>query len=208
MEVEKISPMGSSGKDDDDVPLPGFRFHPTDEELVGFYLRRKVEKRPISVEIIKQVDIYKYEPWDLPSCIFNFSSWVSQEVWTLCRILKRSESNRKRVPDWRELSAKRNPIDANSKTCSSVESTRHENYISFRGPEIRRINEKKQYVDRVSEANQMLNISHLVSPSFEAPSIASSSFLGAGVNEHFKYGVGDWDELRPVVQFAFDPFLL
>ena len=47
--------------------LPGYRFHPTDEELVGFYLRRKVEKKPLRIEIIKQVDIYKYDPWDLPS---------------------------------------------------------------------------------------------------------------------------------------------
>ncbi|EOX93111.1 hypothetical protein QUC31_003979 [Theobroma cacao] len=53
------------GKDDEDL-LPGFRFHPTDEELVGFYLRRKVENRPISIEIIKQIDIYRYDPWDLP----------------------------------------------------------------------------------------------------------------------------------------------
>ncbi|XP_009399061.2 transcription factor JUNGBRUNNEN 1 isoform X1 [Musa acuminata AAA Group] len=51
---------------EEDVVLPGFRFHPTDEELVGFYLRRKVEKKPLSVEIIKEVDIYKYDPWDLP----------------------------------------------------------------------------------------------------------------------------------------------
>lgn len=53
--------------DDDDVPLPGFRFHPTDEELVSFYLRRKLHKKPISIELIKQIDIYKYDPWDLPS---------------------------------------------------------------------------------------------------------------------------------------------
>ncbi|KAK4493015.1 hypothetical protein RD792_000014 [Penstemon davidsonii] len=51
---------------EDDVPLPGFRFHPTDEELVGFYLRRKVDKKPIRIELIKQTDIYKYDPWDLP----------------------------------------------------------------------------------------------------------------------------------------------
>ncbi|KAL3851043.1 hypothetical protein ACJIZ3_012925 [Penstemon smallii] len=50
---------------EDDVPLPGFRFHPTDEELVGFYLRRKVDKKPIRIELIKQTDIYKYDPWDL-----------------------------------------------------------------------------------------------------------------------------------------------
>jgi len=53
--------------DDDDVPLPGFRFHPTDEELVTFYLRRKLDKKPFAIDLIKQIDIYKYDPWDLPS---------------------------------------------------------------------------------------------------------------------------------------------
>lgn len=47
--------------------LPGFRFHPTDEELVSFYLKRKVQQRPLSIELIRQLDIYKYDPWDLPS---------------------------------------------------------------------------------------------------------------------------------------------
>ncbi|KAK3218371.1 hypothetical protein Dsin_012341 [Dipteronia sinensis] len=46
--------------------LPGFRFHPTDEELIGFYLRRKVDKKPLRIELIKQMDIYKFDPWDLP----------------------------------------------------------------------------------------------------------------------------------------------
>ncbi|KAK1283722.1 Protein FEZ [Acorus calamus] len=50
----------------DEVILPGFRFHPTDEELVGFYLRRKIQQKPLSIELIKQLDIYKYDPWDLP----------------------------------------------------------------------------------------------------------------------------------------------
>ncbi|GFY88445.1 NAC (No Apical Meristem) domain transcriptional regulator superfamily protein [Actinidia rufa] len=50
----------------EEVMLPGFRFHPTDEELVGFYLKRKVQQRPLSIELIKQLDIYKYDPWDLP----------------------------------------------------------------------------------------------------------------------------------------------
>ncbi|KAI4328434.1 hypothetical protein L6164_020790 [Bauhinia variegata] len=50
----------------DEVVLPGFRFHPTDEELVGFYLRRKIQQRPLTIELIKQLDIYKYDPWDLP----------------------------------------------------------------------------------------------------------------------------------------------
>ncbi|CAJ1932088.1 unnamed protein product [Sphenostylis stenocarpa] len=50
----------------DEVMLPGFRFHPTDEELVGFYLKRKIQQRPLTIELIKQLDIYKYDPWDLP----------------------------------------------------------------------------------------------------------------------------------------------
>lgn len=61
------STVTSIKEEEDEARLPGFRFHPTDEELVGFYLRRKVEKRPISIELIKQADIYKYDPWDLPS---------------------------------------------------------------------------------------------------------------------------------------------
>lgn len=51
---------------EDEIPLPGFRFHPTDEELVSFYLRGKVEKRGIRLGLIKQMDIYKHNPWELP----------------------------------------------------------------------------------------------------------------------------------------------
>ncbi|XP_057442065.1 NAC domain-containing protein 54-like isoform X2 [Lotus japonicus] len=45
---------------------PGFRFHPTDEELVAYYLKRKINGRRIELEIIPEVDLYKCEPWDLP----------------------------------------------------------------------------------------------------------------------------------------------
>ncbi|KAJ8752199.1 hypothetical protein K2173_003807 [Erythroxylum novogranatense] len=45
---------------------PGFRFHPTDEELVAYYLKRKINGRQIELEIIPEVDLYKCEPWDLP----------------------------------------------------------------------------------------------------------------------------------------------
>ncbi|XP_061346166.1 protein FEZ [Gastrolobium bilobum] len=53
----------------DDVIMPGFRFHPTDEELVDFYLKRKIQQKPLAIELIKQVDIYKYDPWDLPKLV-------------------------------------------------------------------------------------------------------------------------------------------
>jgi len=44
---------------------PGFRFHPTDEELVGYYLRKKVASRKIDLDVIKEIDLYRIEPWDL-----------------------------------------------------------------------------------------------------------------------------------------------
>lgn len=45
---------------------PGFRFHPTDEELVLQYLKRKVFACPLPASIIPEVDVCKSDPWDLP----------------------------------------------------------------------------------------------------------------------------------------------
>ncbi|KAH7570546.1 hypothetical protein JRO89_XS05G0130400 [Xanthoceras sorbifolium] len=45
---------------------PGFRFHPTDEELVVQYLKRKVFACPLPASIIPEVDVCKSDPWDLP----------------------------------------------------------------------------------------------------------------------------------------------
>ncbi|EMS65428.1 Protein FEZ [Triticum urartu] len=50
----------------EEIIMPGFRFHPTDEELVSFYLKKKIQQKPISIELIRQLDIYKFDPWDLP----------------------------------------------------------------------------------------------------------------------------------------------
>ncbi|XP_042518797.1 NAC domain-containing protein 86-like isoform X2 [Macadamia integrifolia] len=44
---------------------PGFRFHPTDEELVNYYLKRKVHGLQIELDIIPEIDLYKCEPWEL-----------------------------------------------------------------------------------------------------------------------------------------------
>jgi hypothetical protein len=49
---------------------PGFRFHPTDEELVVHYLCRKVAQQQLPVSIIAEVDLYKFDPWELPgACV-------------------------------------------------------------------------------------------------------------------------------------------
>ncbi|PKU68292.1 NAC transcription factor 29 [Dendrobium catenatum] len=45
---------------------PGFRFHPTDEELILHYLRNRASSSPCPASIIAEVDIYKFDPWELP----------------------------------------------------------------------------------------------------------------------------------------------
>ncbi|CAI9114739.1 OLC1v1015527C1 [Oldenlandia corymbosa var. corymbosa] len=44
---------------------PGFRFHPTEEELVGYYLNRKVNSLKIDLDVIVDIDLYRMEPWDI-----------------------------------------------------------------------------------------------------------------------------------------------
>ncbi|KAJ6412643.1 hypothetical protein OIU84_005649 [Salix udensis] len=55
---------------------PGFRFHPTDEELVLHYLCRKCASQSIAVPIIAEVDLYKFDPWDLPGmALYGEKEW-------------------------------------------------------------------------------------------------------------------------------------
>ncbi|KAI3948351.1 hypothetical protein MKW92_003583 [Papaver armeniacum] len=55
---------------------PGFRFYPTDEELLVQYLCRKVAGYNFSLNIIGEIDLYKFDPWVLPSkAIFGEKEW-------------------------------------------------------------------------------------------------------------------------------------
>ncbi|XP_019162164.1 PREDICTED: NAC transcription factor 56-like [Ipomoea nil] len=46
---------------------PGFRFHPTDEELITCYLMKKVASSvDPTASMIAEADIYKFNPWELP----------------------------------------------------------------------------------------------------------------------------------------------
>lgn len=59
--------------DDEQMELPpGFRFHPTDEELITFYLASKVFHGSFCGIEIAEVDLNRCEPWELPGICFVF----------------------------------------------------------------------------------------------------------------------------------------
>lgn len=70
-----LANMSSTGKGQSRVP-PGFRFHPTEEELLTYYLRKKVASEKIDLDVIREVDLNKLEPWDIQGELIN-QSFVS-----------------------------------------------------------------------------------------------------------------------------------
>ncbi|XP_019194781.1 PREDICTED: NAC domain-containing protein 17-like isoform X3 [Ipomoea nil] len=57
--------MAKEGFPDQRLP-PGFRFHPTDEELLLYFLKRRICRRRILTDVIGETDVYKWDPDDLP----------------------------------------------------------------------------------------------------------------------------------------------
>ncbi|KAK2649909.1 hypothetical protein Ddye_017398 [Dipteronia dyeriana] len=45
--------------------LVGYRFHPSDEEIVSYYLANKLRYPDFFFHVINEVDINEFEPWDL-----------------------------------------------------------------------------------------------------------------------------------------------
>ncbi|KAF2285972.1 hypothetical protein GH714_009276 [Hevea brasiliensis] len=70
MGVEETDPLAQLS-----LP-PGFRFYPTDEELLVQYLCRKVAGQQFSLQIIGEIDLYKFDPWVLPNkALFGEKEW-------------------------------------------------------------------------------------------------------------------------------------
>ncbi|XP_024994662.1 NAC domain-containing protein 22-like isoform X2 [Cynara cardunculus var. scolymus] len=59
-----------------ELQLPGFRFHPTEEELLDFYLKKMVLGKNTCFQIIGVLNIYLYDPWILPEL-----SKVGEREW-------------------------------------------------------------------------------------------------------------------------------
>ncbi|CAI9787741.1 unnamed protein product [Fraxinus pennsylvanica] len=77
---------------------PGFRFYPTDEELLVQYLCRKIAGHQFALQIIADIDLYKFDAWELPSkAMFGEKECKNGgsrlDDWVLCRIYKKNSSN-------------------------------------------------------------------------------------------------------------------
>ncbi|XP_027361228.1 NAC domain-containing protein 22 [Abrus precatorius] len=59
-----------------EIALPGFRFHPTEEELLNFYLKNMVVGKKHRFDVIGFLNIYHHDPWDLPGL-----SKVGEREW-------------------------------------------------------------------------------------------------------------------------------
>ena len=57
-----------------ELTLPGFRFHPTEEELVSCYLKRIASGKKLPSDIIGFLNIYHHDPWELPG---NFHASIT-----------------------------------------------------------------------------------------------------------------------------------
>ena len=72
---------------DEQIELPpGFRFHPTDEELITHYLSPKVLNTNFTAVAIGEADLNKSEPWDLPgiSSLILISILIHSTYSLLC----------------------------------------------------------------------------------------------------------------------------
>ncbi|KAJ0651255.1 putative transcription factor NAM family [Helianthus annuus] len=65
---------------------PGFRFYPSDDELVCHYLYKKIANEDARKGTLMEIDLHTCEPWQLPGefrgCSFFFFSflWCSTKM--------------------------------------------------------------------------------------------------------------------------------
>ncbi|KAJ0987421.1 hypothetical protein J5N97_005777 [Dioscorea zingiberensis] len=82
----------------------------------------KIQKKPLAIELIRQLDIYKYDPWDLPSKILIACTSTAEllESWTICRIFKKINSPKQKAQLESWVPPKPKTINSNIFSISTV----------------------------------------------------------------------------------------
>ncbi|KAK4424016.1 NAC domain-containing protein 22 [Sesamum alatum] len=75
-----------------ELDLPGFRFHPTEEELLNFYLKSMVLGKKLPADIIGFLNIYNHDPRDLPACLTDLIACKIMQDIVLCKIYRKATS--------------------------------------------------------------------------------------------------------------------
>ncbi|PWA56277.1 NAC domain-containing protein 83 [Artemisia annua] len=147
---------------------PGFRFHPTDEELVVQYLRRKVHSSPLPASVIPEVDVCKSDPWDLPGDMeherFFFST---REV----KYPNGNRSNRATLSGyWKATRLDKQIVSSSSKTNNNKQVVGDENWVLCRIFLKKRSNkreEEKEYKETIIEVENVVNNNVEMKPKFK-----------------------------------------
>ncbi|KAF8717094.1 hypothetical protein HU200_026207 [Digitaria exilis] len=70
---------------------PGYRFYPTEEELICFYLRNKLDNLRDDIErVIPVVDVYAVDPPQLPGATHGVAQLTLRSELSLCRLYTKS----------------------------------------------------------------------------------------------------------------------
>ena len=66
---------------------PGFRFYPSDEELVCHYLHKKITNEEVLKGTLVDIDLHTCEPWQLPGrSPFLITKFVSTSLFLLLKL--------------------------------------------------------------------------------------------------------------------------
>lgn len=87
------------------VKLPiGYRFCPTDEELLIHYLKKKAFAEPLPCSVISEFDVFQTEPWGLPGWwiflflfFFCLHSFFNKPIFWVRTPAKKKNTHKKRL---------------------------------------------------------------------------------------------------------------
>ncbi|QHO32706.1 NAC domain-containing protein 83 [Arachis duranensis] len=76
---------------------PGFRFQPTEEELLFQYLKCKVFSFQLPASIIPEINVCNYDPWDLPGNNNNYGEEEERYLFSSKEVKYRNGNRMNRI---------------------------------------------------------------------------------------------------------------